>query len=225
MEVPGTPPVSGSCWQDPLAVAGTTGWPVCGTRGRGSGRRALSVVFVLGREPSACPAMRSLRDACRDLRARLHTLPFGTLALGDTAALDRFYNAGEDATRSAGTGFPSPFLLLLSCPVIPALREYPGRDIPRPHGSSRRSSAGSVLRADHCLLFCLPPVYFPGWLDICRDVFLPGVKHAGVISERVVFWGGGGIAQGSSLRWGGDGQAGAPHCGLGRCDGRGHPLS
>ncbi|XP_063212122.1 mitogen-activated protein kinase kinase kinase 6 [Chroicocephalus ridibundus] len=93
MEVPGTPPVAGSCWQDPLVVAGTTGRPVCGTRGRASGRRALSVVFVLGREPAACPALRSLRDACRDLRARLHALPFDTLALGDTATLDRFYNA------------------------------------------------------------------------------------------------------------------------------------
>ncbi|KAM6115950.1 LOW QUALITY PROTEIN: mitogen-activated protein kinase kinase kinase 6 [Phoenicopterus ruber ruber] len=91
MEVPGPPPTAG-CWQDPLAVAGT-GRPVCRTRGRASGRRALSVVCVLGREPAACPALRSLRDACRDLRARLHALPFGTLALGDTATLDRFYNA------------------------------------------------------------------------------------------------------------------------------------
>ncbi|XP_076213708.1 mitogen-activated protein kinase kinase kinase 6, partial [Aptenodytes patagonicus] len=93
MEVPGTPPVAGSCWQDPLAVAGTTGRPVCGTRGRTGGRRVLSVVCVLGREPAACPALRSLHDACHHLRARLHTLPFGTLALGDTATLDRFYNA------------------------------------------------------------------------------------------------------------------------------------
>ncbi|NXF31320.1 M3K15 kinase, partial [Nyctibius bracteatus] len=43
--------------------------------------------------PGACPALRSLRDACRDLRARLHALPFDTLALGHTDTLDRFYNA------------------------------------------------------------------------------------------------------------------------------------
>ncbi|XP_037237197.1 mitogen-activated protein kinase kinase kinase 6 isoform X1 [Falco rusticolus] len=92
-EVPGPPPVTGSCWQDPLAVAGTAGRPVCRPRGRASGRRALSIVCVLGREPAACPALRSLRDACCHLRARLHTLPFGTLALGDTGTLDRFYNA------------------------------------------------------------------------------------------------------------------------------------
>ncbi|NXS75663.1 M3K6 kinase, partial [Pandion haliaetus] len=67
--------------------------PVCRTRGRASGRRALSVVCVLGREPATCPALHSLRDACHHLRARLHTLPFGTLALGDTGTLDRFYNA------------------------------------------------------------------------------------------------------------------------------------
>uniref|UniRef100_A0A663ET68 mitogen-activated protein kinase kinase kinase n=1 Tax=Aquila chrysaetos chrysaetos TaxID=223781 RepID=A0A663ET68_AQUCH len=63
------------------------------SRERASGRRALSVVCVLGREPATCPALHSLRDACRHLRARLHTLPFGTLALGDTGTLDRFYNA------------------------------------------------------------------------------------------------------------------------------------
>uniref|UniRef100_A0A8B9I129 mitogen-activated protein kinase kinase kinase n=1 Tax=Anser brachyrhynchus TaxID=132585 RepID=A0A8B9I129_9AVES len=90
MEAPGPPPApaAGSCWQDPLAVAGTAGRPVCGAR-----RRALSVVCVLGHEPAACPALRCLRDACRELRARLHTLPFSTLALGDTGTLDRFYNA------------------------------------------------------------------------------------------------------------------------------------
>ncbi|XP_068773932.1 mitogen-activated protein kinase kinase kinase 6 [Struthio camelus] len=87
------PLVAGSCWQDPLAVAGTAGRPVCGARGRPSGPRALSVVCVLGREPAACPALRSLRDACRDVRAQLHTVPFGTLTLGDTGTLDRFYNA------------------------------------------------------------------------------------------------------------------------------------
>ncbi|XP_069731642.1 mitogen-activated protein kinase kinase kinase 6 isoform X2 [Phaenicophaeus curvirostris] len=93
MEARGTPPMAGSCWQDPLAVAGTAGRPVCRNQDRVGRRRALSVVCVLGREPPACPALRCLRDACRPLRAHLHPLPFDTLALGDTAALDRFYNA------------------------------------------------------------------------------------------------------------------------------------
>ncbi|NXC40907.1 M3K6 kinase, partial [Penelope pileata] len=62
--------------------------PVCRPR-----RRALSIVCVLERDPPACPALRCLHDACRQLRARLHTVPFGSLALGDTHTLDRFYNA------------------------------------------------------------------------------------------------------------------------------------
>ncbi|XP_031450879.1 mitogen-activated protein kinase kinase kinase 6 isoform X3 [Phasianus colchicus] len=80
---------AGSCWQDPLAVEGTMCRPVCGTRCG----RALSVVFVPSCQPAPCPALRSLRAACRQLRGRMRTVPFGRLALGDTAALDLFYNA------------------------------------------------------------------------------------------------------------------------------------
>ncbi|XP_052555074.1 mitogen-activated protein kinase kinase kinase 6 isoform X3 [Tympanuchus pallidicinctus] len=82
-------PGAGSCWQDPLAVEGTTCRPVCGTRCR----RALSAVFVPSCRSAPCPALRSLRAACRQLRGRLRTVPFGRLALGETAALDLFYNA------------------------------------------------------------------------------------------------------------------------------------
>ncbi|NXY00169.1 M3K6 kinase, partial [Centropus bengalensis] len=67
--------------------------PLCRAQERAGRRRALSVVCALGREPRACPALRSLRDACRHLHAHLHPLPFDTLVLGDTATLDRFYNA------------------------------------------------------------------------------------------------------------------------------------
>ncbi|KAM6399492.1 LOW QUALITY PROTEIN: mitogen-activated protein kinase kinase kinase 6 [Rhynochetos jubatus] len=93
MEMPGTPAVSGSCWQDPLVVAGTLGRPVCGPRGRASGRRALSVVCVPGAEPAACPGLRCLLDACSGLRAHLHPLPPASLALGHPTTLQRFYNA------------------------------------------------------------------------------------------------------------------------------------
>ncbi|NXH21320.1 M3K6 kinase, partial [Bucco capensis] len=55
--------------------------------------RVLSIVCVLGREPAASPALPSLRQACCHLRAHLHTLPFGTLALGHTGTLHCFYNA------------------------------------------------------------------------------------------------------------------------------------
>lgn len=112
---------AGSCWQDPLAVALSRGRPLAATPGRGCARsRPLSVVYVLTREPQpglepgegteAEPLpLRCLREACAHLpRPRpppqLRSLPFGTLALGDTAALDAFYNAGERAGGGAGSG-------------------------------------------------------------------------------------------------------------------------
>ncbi|XP_054395201.1 mitogen-activated protein kinase kinase kinase 6 isoform X2 [Pongo abelii] len=101
---------AGSCWQDPLAVALSRGRPLAAPPGRGCARsRPLSVVYVLTREPQ--PGLepregtegeplplRCLREACAQVpRPRpppqLRSLPFGTLELGDTAALDAFYNA------------------------------------------------------------------------------------------------------------------------------------
>lgn len=107
---------AGSCWQDPLAEALSRGRPHAAPPGRGYARsRPLSVVYVLTREPQ--PGVESeaeplplscLREACAQLsgprpRPQLRSLPFGTLALGDTAALDSFYNAGELAL-GAGPG-------------------------------------------------------------------------------------------------------------------------
>jgi mitogen-activated protein kinase kinase kinase 6 len=107
----GTLERAGSCWQDPLAEALSRGRPLAAAPGRGSARsRPLSVVYVLTREPQPPvePAagtqaeplpLRCLREACAQLPGprpppQLRSLPFGTLALGDTAALDFFYNAG-----------------------------------------------------------------------------------------------------------------------------------
>ncbi|XP_004705123.1 mitogen-activated protein kinase kinase kinase 6 [Echinops telfairi] len=101
---------AGSCWQDPLAEAQCRGRPPAAPPGRGcSWSRSLSVVYVLTREPQAGAEtgagteaeplpLRCLREACAQLQGsrpspQLHSLPFGTLALGDTAALDAFYNA------------------------------------------------------------------------------------------------------------------------------------
>eukprot|EP00069_Balaena_mysticetus_P016360 bmy_01998T0 len=101
---------AGSCWQDPLAEALSRGRPLAASPGRGCARsRPLSVVYVLTREPQplADPEtgaeaeplpLRCLREACAQLpgprpRPQLRSLPFGTLALGDTSALDSFYNA------------------------------------------------------------------------------------------------------------------------------------
>ncbi|KAK2106267.1 Mitogen-activated protein kinase kinase kinase 6 [Saguinus oedipus] len=101
---------AGSCWQDPLAEALSPGRPLATPPGRGCARsRPISVVYVLTREPQpglepregteAEPLpLRCLREACAQLPGprpppQLLSLPFGTLALGDTAALDAFYNA------------------------------------------------------------------------------------------------------------------------------------
>lgn len=74
------------------------------------------MVYVLTREPGPEEEpgagteveplpLRCLREACAQLQGtrpppQLRSLPFATLALGDTAALDSFYNAGE--TLGAG---------------------------------------------------------------------------------------------------------------------------
>ncbi|MBV95388.1 Mitogen-activated protein kinase kinase kinase 6, partial [Eschrichtius robustus] len=101
---------AGSCWQDPLAEALSRGRALAASPGRGCARsRPLSVVYVLTREPQplADPEtgaeaeplpLRCLREACAQLpgprpRPQLRSLPFGTLALGETSALDSFYNA------------------------------------------------------------------------------------------------------------------------------------
>ncbi|XP_006883528.1 PREDICTED: mitogen-activated protein kinase kinase kinase 6 [Elephantulus edwardii] len=101
---------AGSCWQDPLAEAVSRGRPPAAPPCRGSaGSRPLSVVYVLTREPQPGAETEAgteaeplpllcLREACAQLQGprpapQLRSLPFGTLALGDTDALDAFYNA------------------------------------------------------------------------------------------------------------------------------------
>eukprot|EP00076_Gallus_gallus_P033329 XP_024998867.1 mitogen-activated protein kinase kinase kinase 6 isoform X2 [Gallus gallus] len=126
-------PGAGSCWQDPLAVEGAMCRPVCGTRCG----RALNVVCVPSCRPAPCPALRCLRAACRQLRGRLRTVPFGRLALGDTAALESFYNADvavvelSDAVCQPSLfyhlgvreSFDMPHSVLLCCrTALPALR-------------------------------------------------------------------------------------------------------
>lgn len=112
---------AGSYWQDPLAEALSRGRSSPAVAGRGYARsRPLSVVYVLTREPGpgveagagteAEPLpLRCLREACAQLQGarpppQLRSLPFATLALGDTAALDSFYNAGERRGRGRGRG-------------------------------------------------------------------------------------------------------------------------
>ncbi|XP_072465602.1 mitogen-activated protein kinase kinase kinase 6 isoform X2 [Notamacropus eugenii] len=108
---------AGSCWQDPLAMALSSPRPPAA--GRGWGRsRPLSVVYVLTREPEAEAEplpLRCLRDACVQLPGprpapQLRTLPFGTVELGESAALDSFYNADVVVLEVSGSlGQPSLF--------------------------------------------------------------------------------------------------------------------
>ncbi|XP_013375070.1 PREDICTED: mitogen-activated protein kinase kinase kinase 6 isoform X2 [Chinchilla lanigera] len=117
---PGTLERAGSCWQDPLAEALSRGRPIAAPPGRGCARsRPLSVVYVLTREPrpevepgagtEAEPLpLRCLREACAQLSGprpppQLRSLPFATLALGDTTALDSFYNADVVVVEVSGS--------------------------------------------------------------------------------------------------------------------------
>ncbi|XP_010631058.1 mitogen-activated protein kinase kinase kinase 6 isoform X2 [Fukomys damarensis] len=116
----GTLERAGSCWQDPLAEALSRGLPINAPQGRGCARsRPLSVVYVLTRDPrpdvepgagnEAEPLpLRCLREACAQLSGQrpppqLRSLPFGTLALGDTTALDSFYNADVVVLEVSGS--------------------------------------------------------------------------------------------------------------------------
>uniref|UniRef100_F6ZG40 mitogen-activated protein kinase kinase kinase n=1 Tax=Monodelphis domestica TaxID=13616 RepID=F6ZG40_MONDO len=113
------PERAGSCWQDPLATAPSP--PRQPAPGRGWSRsRPLSVVYVLTREPEAEAEgeplpLRCLRDACAQLPGprptpQVRTLPFGTVALGESAALDSFYNADVVVLEVSGSlGQPSLF--------------------------------------------------------------------------------------------------------------------
>ncbi|XP_071073715.1 mitogen-activated protein kinase kinase kinase 6 isoform X4 [Dasypus novemcinctus] len=111
---------AGSCWQDPLAEALSPGRPLAARAGRSCAlSRPLRVVYVLtaeprpGAEPGAGAEeeplpLRCLREACAQLPGprpppQLRSLPFGTLALGDTAALDSFYNADVVVLEVSGS--------------------------------------------------------------------------------------------------------------------------
>ncbi|KAM9798260.1 mitogen-activated protein kinase kinase kinase 5 [Neosynchiropus ocellatus] len=66
--------------------------------GKASQGRPVTVAYVLNGEasqqnPAESLALQSLRDACAALGSRLETVNFGKLDFGETAVLDRFYNA------------------------------------------------------------------------------------------------------------------------------------
>ncbi|XP_032083648.1 mitogen-activated protein kinase kinase kinase 6 [Thamnophis elegans] len=92
---------AGSLWQDTLAMALTPSKPLspagsqgCREGGGGGRTRALRLVYVSTEDLEKPLPFLCLQEACREFPGtELATVPFGTLMLGVTDSLDRFYNA------------------------------------------------------------------------------------------------------------------------------------
>lgn len=96
-------PPPAALWSEDAAAAAC---PSTAARAKGGGRRT-AVTYVIN-EASQGPllaaesgALQSLREACEAVGAALETLHFGKLDFGETAVLDRFYNAGEKGCPAA----------------------------------------------------------------------------------------------------------------------------
>lgn len=105
-----TVPPPGTLW----AEDGAAGGPGIAARAKGGGRRT-AVTYVIN-EASQGPllaaesgALQSLREACEVVGAALETLHFGKLDFGETAVLDRFYNA-DIAVVEMSDAFRQPSL-------------------------------------------------------------------------------------------------------------------
>lgn len=101
------PPPPSTAWAEDGA-AGAAACPGSAARAKGGGRRT-AVTYVIN-ESSQGPllaaesgALQSLREACEVVGAALETLHFGKLDFGETAVLDRFYNAGESEVPGPST--------------------------------------------------------------------------------------------------------------------------
>ncbi|KAJ8797345.1 hypothetical protein J1605_017573 [Eschrichtius robustus] len=103
------PPPPGSFWNvesaaapgagGPSATTGSSATRCRGNSGGGGGRRT-TVAYVINEASQGqlvvaeSEALQCLRQACETVGATLETLHFGKLDFGETAVLDRFYNAG-----------------------------------------------------------------------------------------------------------------------------------
>ncbi|KAB1275779.1 Mitogen-activated protein kinase kinase kinase 5 [Camelus dromedarius] len=101
------PPPAGSFWNVESAAAPGTGSPSATSgssatrcRGNSGGGRRTTVAYVINEASQGqlvvaeSEALQCLREACEVVGATLETLHFGKLDFGETAVLDRFYNAG-----------------------------------------------------------------------------------------------------------------------------------
>uniref|UniRef100_A0A8C8XGF0 mitogen-activated protein kinase kinase kinase n=1 Tax=Panthera leo TaxID=9689 RepID=A0A8C8XGF0_PANLE len=118
------PPPPGSFWNVESAAAPGTGCPAAtsgssatrcrGNSGGGGGRRT-TVAYVINEASQGqlvmaeSEALQSLREACETVGATLETVHFGKLDFGETAVLDRFYNA-DIAVVEMSDAFRQPSL-------------------------------------------------------------------------------------------------------------------
>uniref|UniRef100_A0A8D1YEB0 mitogen-activated protein kinase kinase kinase n=1 Tax=Sus scrofa TaxID=9823 RepID=A0A8D1YEB0_PIG len=118
------PPPPGSFWNVESAAAPGTGCPSTtsassttrcrGNSGGGGGRRT-TVAYVINEASQGqlvvaeSEALQCLREACEAVGAALETLHFGKLDFGETAVLDRFYNA-DIAVVEMSDAFRQPSL-------------------------------------------------------------------------------------------------------------------
>ncbi|XP_007190988.2 mitogen-activated protein kinase kinase kinase 5 isoform X1 [Balaenoptera acutorostrata] len=118
------PPPPGSFWNvesaaapgagGPSATTGSSATRCRGNSGGGGGRRT-TVAYVINEASQGqlvvaeSEALQCLRQACETVGATLETLHFGKLDFGETAVLDRFYNA-DIAVVEMSDAFRQPSL-------------------------------------------------------------------------------------------------------------------
>ncbi|XP_061062943.1 mitogen-activated protein kinase kinase kinase 5 isoform X2 [Eubalaena glacialis] len=118
------PPPPGSFWNvesaaapgagGPSATTGSSATRCRGNSGGGEGRRT-TVAYVINEASQGqlvvaeSEALQCLRQACETVGATLETLHFGKLDFGETAVLDRFYNA-DIAVVEMSDAFRQPSL-------------------------------------------------------------------------------------------------------------------
>lgn len=103
-------PAAGSFWHDSVIAGGglsptAGGCPLDGgggllSTGKSGKSRPVTVAYVVNGETSQqsnaeSSALQCLKDACDTVGSKLETVNFSKLDFGETAVLDRFYNAGE----------------------------------------------------------------------------------------------------------------------------------
>lgn len=159
----GFQPELASPWGEDAAVACPAAGTGIAARAKGAGRRT-AVTYVIN-EASQGPllaaesgALQSLREACEVVGATLETLHFGKLDFGETAVLDRFYNAGETAP-------PRPSCWRLSPSRFPGRARSSGRAEARPRAALRREAQSGRAAPAAVPSLCAAA---PGWAAPCE---------------------------------------------------------